>query len=54
MRFRAAQLDEVESLTRLVMEAKARWSYSAEQLEAWRPSLTVTAELTGWNGGSCR
>ncbi len=44
MRFRKARPDEAESLTRLVMEAKAHWGYSAEQLEAWRPSLTVTAE----------
>jgi ribosomal protein S18 acetylase RimI-like enzyme len=44
MRFRKARPDEAESLTRLVMEAKAHWGYRAEQLEAWRPSLAVTAE----------
>ena len=44
MRFRKARLDEAESLTRLVMVAKAHWGYSDEQLEAWRPSLAVTAE----------
>jgi GNAT superfamily N-acetyltransferase len=44
MRFRKARPDEAESLTRLVMEAKAHWGYSAEQLEAWRASLEVTAE----------
>jgi hypothetical protein len=26
------------------MEAKSHWGYRAEQLEAWRPSLAVTAE----------
>jgi len=44
MHFRKARPDEAESLTRLVMEAKAHWGYSAEQLEAWRPTLAVTAE----------
>jgi ribosomal protein S18 acetylase RimI-like enzyme len=44
MRFRKARPDEAESLTRLVIEAKAHWGYRAEQLEAWRPSLAVTAE----------
>jgi GNAT superfamily N-acetyltransferase len=44
MSFRRAQPDEAEFLTHLVMEAKANWGYSAAQLEAWRPSLTVTAE----------
>jgi GNAT superfamily N-acetyltransferase len=44
MSFRRAQPDEAEFLTHLVMEAKAHWGYSAEQLEAWRPSLAVTAE----------
>lgn len=44
MRFRKARPDEAESLTRLAMEAKAHWGYRAEQLEAWRPSLAVTAE----------
>jgi ribosomal protein S18 acetylase RimI-like enzyme len=44
MRFRKARPDEAESLTNLVMEAKAHWGYSVEQLEAWRPSLAVSAE----------
>ena len=44
MSFRKARPDEAEFLTHLVMEAKAHWGYSAEQLEAWRPSLAVTAE----------
>ena len=44
MRFRKARPDEAESLTHLVMQAKARWGYSASQLEAWRPSLAVTVE----------
>ncbi|HQR78018.1 MAG TPA: GNAT family N-acetyltransferase [Burkholderiaceae bacterium] len=44
MRFRKARPDEAEFLTNLVMEAKAHWGYSAEQLEAWRPSLAVSAE----------
>jgi putative intracellular protease/amidase/N-acetylglutamate synthase-like GNAT family acetyltransferase len=44
MSFRTARPDEAESLTNLVMQAKAHWSYGAEQLEAWRPSLTVTPE----------
>jgi ribosomal protein S18 acetylase RimI-like enzyme len=44
MRFRQARPDEAESLTRVVMEAKAIWGYSAKQLEAWRPTLAVTAE----------
>jgi GNAT superfamily N-acetyltransferase len=44
MRFRQARPDEAETLTRLVMKAKAHWGYSAEQLEAWRPTLTLTAE----------
>ena len=26
------------------MEAKAHWGYGAEQLQAWRPTLAVTAE----------
>jgi ribosomal protein S18 acetylase RimI-like enzyme len=47
MGFRTAQPDEAEYLTGLVMQAKAHWGYSAEQLEAWRPSLTVTAEQLG-------
>lgn len=44
MRFRKASPDEAESLTHLLMQAKAHWGYSAEQLETWRPSLTVTTE----------
>ncbi len=44
MHFRKARPDEAESLTRLVMEAKAHWGYGVEQLAAWRPSLAVTAE----------
>ena len=44
MRFRQARPDEAGSLTRLVMEAKAHWGYSAEQLEAWRRTLALTAE----------
>ena len=44
MRFRKARPDEAEFLTYFVVQAKAHWGYSAAQLEAWRPSLTVTAE----------
>lgn len=41
---RPARVDEAEHLTGLVMAAKAHWGYSRAQLEAWRPSLQVTAE----------
>ena len=41
---RPARVDEAEHLSKLVMAAKAHWSYSREQLEAWRPLLHVTAE----------
>lgn len=44
MRIRRARSDEAESLTHLVMQAKAHWGYSASQLKAWRPSLAVTVE----------
>jgi N-acetylglutamate synthase-like GNAT family acetyltransferase len=44
MPFRKARPDKAESLTHLVMEAKAHWGYSTEQLRAWRPDLAVTAE----------
>ena len=44
MRIRKAHPSEAESLTHLAMQAKAHWGYEAEQLQAWRPTLAVTAE----------
>lgn len=35
---------EAESLSALAFAAKASWGYSAEQLEAWRPLLTISTE----------
>lgn len=42
MPIRPARPDEAESLTRLVMIAKAHWGYSAAQLDAWRPTLALS------------
>lgn len=41
MNIRRAVEGEAQILSALVMRAKAHWGYSAEQLERWRPELTV-------------
>jgi len=41
---RAAQATEASLLTAIAMEAKAHWGYSEEQLDAWRPELSMTTE----------
>lgn len=41
MPIRPALPHEAESLTRIVMAAKAHWGYSAAQLDAFRPALEV-------------
>ena len=42
MNIRPAVESEAQLLSALVMRAKAHWGYSAEQLERWRPQLTVS------------
>ena len=41
---RTANPSEAELLSELAFAAKASWGYSPEQLEAWRPLLTLSAE----------
>lgn len=44
-RIRPAVSDEADALTQIAMRAKASWGYGAEQIEAWRPQLTIAPAL---------
>jgi GNAT superfamily N-acetyltransferase len=41
MQLRLATVADIPQLNELALLAKARWGYSAEQLEKWRPELEV-------------
>ncbi|PRC93492.1 GNAT family N-acetyltransferase [Solimicrobium silvestre] len=45
LHIRQAQITEADDLTRLAMESKAHWNYTAEQLALWRSELTVPHEV---------
>ena len=45
MNIRRALEHEAEQLSAIATAAKGRWPYSAVQLEAWRPDLTVSSNL---------
>ena len=44
MEIRRADEDEAAALTALACVSKAHWPYPAEQIEAWRSDLTISAE----------
>lgn len=44
MQLRHATVIDIPQLNALALLAKARWGYSAEQLQRWRPDLEVPAE----------
>ncbi len=44
-KIRPAKKSEASALTALAFEAKAYWSYPADQLEIWRHGLTVLPEM---------
>lgn len=44
MHIRPALTEEAHQLSALVLRAKAQWGYAQKQLEAWRPSLAISAE----------
>jgi GNAT superfamily N-acetyltransferase len=41
MRFRRGTPEDIRALNAIALAAKARWRYSAEQLETWRPELEI-------------
>ena len=41
---RPARRGEEEELTELAVRSKSHWQYPVEQVEAWRPDLTISAE----------
>ena len=43
MQIRRAVAGDAEELSTLALRAKAHWGYAEAQLEAWRPSLEVSA-----------
>jgi GNAT superfamily N-acetyltransferase len=45
LHIRQAQIGEADELTRLVMESKAHWDYTQEQLAMWRGELTVPSDV---------
>lgn len=47
MNIRPARATEAEELSNLASRAKARWGYSAAQLEIWRPELGIGSALLG-------
>ena len=42
MNIRRAVAEDCEALTALALRAKAHWGYTANQLERWRPLLTIS------------
>lgn len=65
MRLRHACVGDAAALTRLALQAKAHWGYTAAQIDAWRDELTVrpesitteptfVAELDGEIAGFCQ
>ena len=44
MQIRRAFVGDAKELSELVQRAKAHWGYARAQLQAWRPSLEVSAE----------
>jgi len=44
MEIRRAREEEAAALSGAARLSKAHWPYAAEQIEAWLPDLTVTAE----------
>jgi ribosomal protein S18 acetylase RimI-like enzyme len=42
MNIRRAVAEDCEALTALALRAKAHWGYTANQLEKWRPLLTIS------------
>jgi GNAT superfamily N-acetyltransferase len=47
MQIRPACTDDLPSLDKMAYRAKAHWGYAAEQLECWRPDLTVERATLG-------
>ena len=44
MQIRRARASEASALSALALAAKQHWSYAPEDIERWRPLLTVTAD----------
>ncbi len=44
MLIRPARQGDEQALTELLLRSKAHWQYTPEQMEAWRPELTITSE----------
>lgn len=43
MKVEKAKITDAEKLTSLTLKSKAYWNYAEEQIEKWRPELTITA-----------
>ena len=44
MKVEKANITDAEKLTRLTLKSKSYWNYSEEQMDKWRPELTITSD----------
>ncbi len=49
LNIRPAKPEEAEALTRLTLASKRYWGYSDEQMQAWKPQLTVSPDYIAKN-----
>lgn len=49
MKIEKAIHTDAKALTALTIRSKAHWDYSAEQIEIWKPDLTISAEYIATN-----